>query len=380
MSIVRSTPSLTADGFDLEVDRLDKPGWHELLDLFDDANIYQTWSYEAMRGLAGVFGIGNKTSRLVLRRGGAIVAAAQVRIVKLPLLRLGVAYVRWGPMWRLRGQPRDDKVLVAMLAAVQAEYGTRRGLSVRVLPYAFADEREGLEPLLRAERFERMDAPAAQRTLALPLHGSMAELRSNLEQKWRNCLNRAEKNGLFVEEGDGCELFERFERIHREMHQRKRFTETSSVSAFAAVQRDLPEAHKMRVFLASTNGVLAAGIVVGKVGETGVFLHGATSNAGMTSNASYLLQWRALQWLKAAGATTYNLHGINPEKNPGTYRFKAGLAGKTGRDLRYLGTYASSVPGTSQSLVGWAESARRAYRLGRAALARGHAGVTVRQE
>ena len=377
---MRSTSSLAADGFDIEVDRLDKPRWHGLLDLFDDANIYQTWSYEAMRGIAGTLGIGNQTSRLVLRRGGAVVAAAQVRIVKLPLLRVGVAYIRWGPMWRLRGQPRDDKVLAAMLAAIQAEYGTKRGLSVRVLPYAFADERELLDPLLRAERFERMDVPAAQRTLALPLHGALSELRSNLEQKWRNCLNRAEKNGLSVEEGDGCELFERFEGIHREMHRRKRFTETSSVSEFSAVQRDLPDAHKMRVFLASMNGVLAAGIVIGKIGETGVFLHGATSNAGMTSNASYLLQWRALQWLKAGGATTYNLHGINPEKNPGTYRFKAGLAGKTGRDVRYLGTYASSVPSASQSVVGWAESARRAYRLGRAALARSHAGATVRQE
>lgn len=361
------TPSLGTDVFFCEVDRVNKADWHQVLDLFDDSNVYQTWSYEAMRGLGGAF-VGNKASRLVLRRGGAVVAAAQARIVSVPLLRWGVAYIRWGPMWRLRGQQRDKRVLTAVLSAIQAEYATRRKLSVRLLPYLFSNEGQAFDPVLQAERFERIRTQAAQRTLSMPLHGTLSELRSNLEQKWRNCLNRAEKNDLAIEEGDGCELFARFEEIHREMRQRKRYATTSNVSDFIAIQGDLPPAHKLRVFLASNRGVLAAGVVVGKVGDTGVFLHGATSNAGMTTNSSYLLQWRAIQWLKAAGATSYNLHGINPDTNPGTYRFKAGLAGKAGQDLRYLGTYQSSIPNTSHALIGLAEAARHAYRTGKTAV------------
>jgi len=33
----------------VEVDRVDAAEWSHMLDLFDDANIYQTWSYGAVR-------------------------------------------------------------------------------------------------------------------------------------------------------------------------------------------------------------------------------------------------------------------------------------------------------------------------------------------
>lgn len=357
-------------GYAVDVDSVDKAGWHELLDRFADANIYQSWAYESARGG------GRNISRIVLRKDAEVVAAAQVKIVKLPLLKLGVAYVRWGPMWRLRGRAADASVLSVALDAIRHEYAVRRGLTVRLLPYVLADERDTFHPLLGAGRFERLRNDTPQRTLLMSLEHPLPELRARFDQKWRNCLNRAEKNGLVVEEGTGDDLFERFIAIHAQMHARKGFVAGSDVGEFRAIQRELPERHKMRVFLASTNGELAAGAVCSRIGDHGVYLHGATSDAGMPTNASYLLQWRALAWLKDGGATSYNLHGINPAANPGTYRFKAGLSGRSGRDLHYLGTYECGGPASSHALVGLAESLRRAWRLRRAAAARVHAGAS----
>ena len=37
------------------------------------------------------------------------------------------------------------------------------------------------------------------------------------------------------------------------------------------------------------------------------------------------------EWIKEKGLRYYDLNGINPETNPGTYHFKRGLAGKKGR-------------------------------------------------
>ena len=75
-----------------------------------------------------------------------------------------------------------------------------------------------------------------------------------------------------------------------------------------------------------------------------------------------LLQWRVLQWLQQRGARVYNLHGIDPEANPGTYHFKAGLAGRASLDLRYLGSGEAAPPGPSRLLLAAADRLRRAWR------------------
>ena len=86
-----SSSFMLPSGFSVDVDSVDKAGWHDVLDRFSDANIYQAWSYEAMRRDE------RGMSHLLLRRNGEAVAAAQVKIVKVPFLKVGVAYVLWFP-------------------------------------------------------------------------------------------------------------------------------------------------------------------------------------------------------------------------------------------------------------------------------------------
>lgn len=325
----------------VEVDSITEIDWNAQLSLFADANLYQTWAHESTRTSRGV------ASRLVLRCKGDVIAAAQVRIVKLPLARAGVAYVRWGPMWRRNGAERDVRNLALVLIALREEYVVRRGLLLRILPYLFEDERDLAEGVLEAATFERVASERPQRTLVMNLDRPLAELRTGLDQKWRNGLNRAERNGLELEEGDD-DAFASFVSIYQDMHARKGFEGASDIAHFQRVQRQLPGALKMRVAIARHEGKVAAGVVVSLLGDTGVFLLGATADAGMQSKASYLLQWRALQWLHGSGAKFYNLHGINPNTNPGTYHFKAGLCGKNGRDVSYLGTYDCAGAGTAR--------------------------------
>src|SRR5262245_61958161 len=87
-------------GYTADVDAIDEESWCKALLELDDANIYQTWPYGAV-----ISGESNN-SHFVLRRGATIVALAQVRIARLPVVRAGVAYVRWGPLWRRDG--RED--------------------------------------------------------------------------------------------------------------------------------------------------------------------------------------------------------------------------------------------------------------------------------
>jgi lipid II:glycine glycyltransferase (peptidoglycan interpeptide bridge formation enzyme) len=54
--------------------------------------------------------------------------------------------------------------------------------------------------------------------------------------------------------------------------------------------------------------------------------------------------------MKQSGCHYYDLYGINPQKNPGTYVFKAGLAGKTGKDVYYLGRF-DCYPGATNAAL-----------------------------
>jgi len=112
-------------GYTAEFDSVDKHEWYNVIDQFSDLNIYQTWSYDAVR-----CGEGN-ISHFVLRLVNKIVAAAQVRIVRIPVLGLGAAYIRWGPLWQLRNQNPDPDVFRMAIRALRNEYVCRRGLSLR---------------------------------------------------------------------------------------------------------------------------------------------------------------------------------------------------------------------------------------------------------
>jgi hypothetical protein len=323
-------------GYTVEVDNLDKETWHRNVEIFDDANIFQTWPYVSVH-------TGEKSlSHLLLKRDGKIVAAAQARIAKIPIANIGVAYFLYGPMWRLRGKPRDIEVFSQAVRAIRNEYACRRHLAVRIQPLVFNDQTSIFDPILAQEGYVHPAVYEPQRTLLIDLNPSSQELRKGLDQKWRNRLNRGEKNNLKILEGFDDDLFELFLEIYQSMYGRKNYFETVDIQKYRIIQRDLPESFKMRIFIAFHDEKPAAGVISSRIGEMGIYLFGATSDDGLTAQGSYVLQWKALNWLKENGATLYNLNGINPISNPGTYHFKSGFCGKNGKDLNHLGLYDTS--------------------------------------
>jgi lipid II:glycine glycyltransferase (peptidoglycan interpeptide bridge formation enzyme) len=111
------------------------------------------------------------------------------------------------------------------------------------------------------------------------------------------------------------------------MRKRKTFETTVDVEEFGRIQEDLPESQRMRILICQDNGVPVAGLVASTIGDSAVYLLGATSDGGLNSKGAYLLQWTLIKWLKENGFKWYDLGGINPERNPGVYHFKKGLSG-----------------------------------------------------
>jgi lipid II:glycine glycyltransferase (peptidoglycan interpeptide bridge formation enzyme) len=314
--------------FEVEVDQVKENDWSSMLDQFEDANIYQTWAYGKVR-----WGEAN-LSHLVLTREGRIYGAAQLRIVRTGPLKCGIAYLRWGPLIQQKSGEAGNETIEAMASALYDEYVTKRGLFLRILPNAFLDTERGNAFKAAFTRFdsEQFKPGETYRTLLVDLRPPLETIRKNLDQKWRNQLNRAEKNGLKTTECSG-EDFSIFLKIFEEMVARKQFETSSDVQEFQQMQQQLPQSQRLRVLLCEHQGIPVAGLIGTAMGNTGIYLFGATSDEGMQSKGSYFLQWNMIQWMKLAGVSYYNLGGINPETNPGVYHFKQGMSGA---DVLYM--------------------------------------------
>jgi hypothetical protein len=332
---------VTAEGkFNTEVDGAGRDEWSRALGGFDDATPYHTWDYAA-----AIFP-GQTASHLVAYRGGEAVGMALARIAALPVAGRGIAHIAWGPLWRRKGEARDKAALDAVLEAVKKEYAGRRKLVVRVATSILAEEEDAVAAFARAG-FVRTDA-RAYRTMILDIARPLEEIRKGFAQKWRNCLNRGERNGLEVTEGTSREQYAGFLAIYDELMERKAFDTGVDAHRWAGLQEALPEGEKLRVLLAHKEGKAVAGMAFSRTGERGIYLLGATSEEGLKLQGSYVLQRRAIEMMKEAGCRLYDLGGIDPEANPGVYHFKEGLGG---RDVSHAGVFEYSESAASRVIV-----------------------------
>jgi lipid II:glycine glycyltransferase (peptidoglycan interpeptide bridge formation enzyme) len=284
---------------------------------------------------------------------------AQVLIKKVPFFQVGIAYIPWGPLWRAKGVKPDIDIFREILEAVNEEYGGKRGLVVRVSPNEISTASDEITSVLCEKGFKKTSQP--YRTLLLDIRPPFDALRKSLDQKWRNQLNRAEKNGLEVIDGKSDDLYSNFLSLYNELLERKQFETHVSVEEFRRIQKDLEEPSKMHIFLCFSEARPVSALVGSAMGDRGIYLLGATSDNGMKTKGSYLLQWRMIEWLKKMGCSWYDLGGIDPDGNPGVYHFKAGLPGQ---DVRHVGQFDYSQSWLCSTLVRARESLKRQHKPG----------------
>jgi hypothetical protein len=354
----------TSDSFSVEVDSVDQAHWSEILENFEDASLYQTWPYAAGRGAQETVG------RFLLKNSGQVRAAAQVRLIKVPSLRAGVAYLFWGPVWKRRGGAPDLEAFRLAVRAMRVEYLDRRRLCLRIVSQLHGAEADSCRAILEEEGYRFQRRARRRRTILVDLRASPDELYQGLHPKWRYHLNKARKRNMEIIEGEEDGLFEAFERIYAEMAARKKLAELSDLKPFRGMQTRLAPREKMRVFLCKDGDVICAGTIASALGDTGVYMFGATSDHGTTTNGSYLLHWRMLQWVRDRGCSWYDLNGISPDTNHGGYLFKSRLAGSHGRDIFILGQFEAYPNAAVKWLLTAADLVRTKLPRGRAWLRR----------
>jgi hypothetical protein len=339
------------------VDSVDKSTWTRILEGFEDANLVQTWSYGAARWGEQCL------SHVLLKQSVEVVAAVQVIVIRVPLIGGGMAYVKSGPLWRLRARERNPDVFRRMLRVLRHIYVTRQGLLLRIFSNAFEDGTGVVRSILKEEGFERDPNAGPCKTAIVDLSYSLEELRKSLKRTWRQNLERAERSGLKVVGGTSDELLETFTALYRQMRARKSRERIPDIDHFhfRDIYRDLPDGFKIWIAICEREGEPVAGLAVPLIGAVALDWLAATGDKGLDCRASHFLHWQMLGWLKALGFRWYDLDCINPKTTPGTYQFKAGLSGRLGKEVEYVGQFQACESRISLWSVKAAELLRTTY-------------------
>ena len=269
----------------VEIDKVDKNVWDNLITHFDDASIFQTWSYGSSVGKSNV-------SHIVLKSGNDVLGCCQVSLRGLPFYKIGLADIKWGPLCLKNGKSFSPDVLIYLIRGIKDEYALKRGYLVRIWPHDIDDRKELLKQILDSEGFKRNLSERPYRTLKLDITQPLDKIRDNLLSNWRNHLNKAEKSDLHVRQGTDDELFNTAIMLAKEMELRKDLKSIAvSHEYYRSIQNLLPDPLKMQVMICEANNEPVCAAICTVVGDTGIYLLGASAQKALKLNASYLLQW-----------------------------------------------------------------------------------------
>lgn len=303
---------------------LDRHAWSVAACEFLDYGYTQSWHY----GVAAAARLGAVSEHVAIVGGQEIIGMADVRIKRLPVIGGGIAYVRGGPLVR-RGRKDDLERFTDSLAALRRAYVDERRLVLRILA-PIGPERWNckLAERMRLCGFVPTTARRTYRTILLDLGQPLERIRANLSQRWRRQLSKAARMDMQVYVATDDAAFATFSDIYEDMLERKRFQVDLDARFYADLQSRIPDEEKFSLVMARHRGRTVAGVVVSVLGDTAVFVLGASNVEGRDARAAFVLHWYVVEMAKERRMRFYDLGGIDPAVNQGVATFKMGMGGE----------------------------------------------------
>ncbi len=356
--------------------------WDAFVDQAPNGHVLQCWAWGELKRAFGW-----KPLRIALWDADAcrLVAGAQVLLRPIPLTGALFAYLPKGPVldWA------DTATCELFFAGLHAYLRSRRVALLRVEPDVARQIGEhgestpapstsapddaapfgGLSSAAQGQAVARQltnlgfrptrDTIQQRRTIAVDLSADEPTLAARQKPKWRYNTRLAERKGVTIRPAQTLDDLRRWYALVETTRQRDGF-EGRTFAYYRRAWEMLGAARQAQMFLAEHEQQALAGIFVTRVGRQGIYLYGASSNAGRSLMPNHLLQWEAMRWAKAQGATLYDLWGIAATDDPndplaGVTQFKRGWGGEV---IEYIGAYDYS----------YAPLAARIFRAGRRGL------------
>ena len=306
------------------VDGVPDGEWHSIMSRFSDIHYEQTAIYTAAKHR-------ERSSHIFLQNGSEILGGARVGLFTVPVLKRGLALVRFGPFWRRSGAELDRDIYQKVIRSLIEEYCERQKFYLIVRPRPHP-EFYPMEAVLLEEMSVHGSPSSKLDHYFVNISLSEEEQKKSLNQMWRYNLKQGLANGLEIRIGDGAAEISAFQKIYSEMVQRKNlnYPGVDLPSVIPDIVQ-LPEQMKMRIALAYHDGEPVAGVAFSVIGDLAYYVFGATNDRATKLQAGYVLQWHVINWLREnSGVRWCDLGGTG---DPGIQQFKKGLAGKQGAFL-----------------------------------------------
>ncbi|MBX3489211.1 peptidoglycan bridge formation glycyltransferase FemA/FemB family protein [Parvibaculum sp.] len=329
---------------------VDNEAWRQYALVFSD------FSYRLLRGYSVMAArrVRATSEAVGIFLGEAIIGLADVRVRRVPLLPIGIAYVSGGPVTCVNGK-FDGPRFAICLEALCDEYVGRRRLTLRVTPPIMAGENSAsVEDIFGRLGFVPRPEDEKYQTILKSISGEEESLVRSLDKKWRSELVRSRKSGATVRRSTQVSDFDAMMPIFENLRQAKGFSVNMDVAFFRDVQEMLSEGEELIWHLAELDGDLVAGHLGSYSGNVATYLLGAANDKGRANRSSYMLQWEAMCYAASRGMGWYDLGGIDPIDNPDVYRFKRRMGGY---EMAAAGPYErhpSAFAGATLSGVEWA--------------------------
>jgi lipid II:glycine glycyltransferase (peptidoglycan interpeptide bridge formation enzyme) len=167
--------------------------------------------------------------------------------------------------------------------------------------------------------------PGSKSTIWIDLRPSEEDMLASFSQSARRNIRKAEAAGVTVEpvEPTGPNLETMFElmtateaRAHYGLRPRPYFLDYWRAQA---------QAGQAQLFFARLEGEVLAGIFVTAIGRRAWYKDGGSFDLHREAQATYLMQWEVMRWLKAQGIEQYDLVGVPNRERIGMGDSKQGL-------------------------------------------------------
>jgi lipid II:glycine glycyltransferase (peptidoglycan interpeptide bridge formation enzyme) len=306
----------------IEVNDLGQEEWTGIIDRMEGLSLMQTWEFGEAKRKTGPW----KVSRAVLKTDdNRVIGAAQAMIREIPFIRRGLVWMNRAPLFQDRDMIRNG-LYEAMLKALRNYWVDDKHMYLRITPPLEASPDN--YSLLNDAGFRRTREADGAASDIVDLTLPVEDLRKRLQQKWRNCLNKAERMGTACEIGSSESLMDELLADYRSLLAEKGFCSSATPELITAIQDALPERRKMVVLAGRNNGERLGSILIAGYGDTCQYLVGASNANGHRFNVNHFLLWNAACEMKRRGYARFDMGGVHPDDTPpGILHFKKGMNG-----------------------------------------------------
>ena len=167
------------------------------------------------------------------------------------------------------------------------------------------------------------------KTIWIDLTSGKDKLWSNVTKQFRSDVRRSKKLGIVIEKSNEKKYVDEFYQLCRHVSKIKKFTLYGSEKLMSyLLEKSTFKEIESYLFTARHNEKLCGGAFVIRCGSSVHYMWAAVDRALSRFNIGEAIQWEIIEWALEKKCRLYDLEGIDPKKNPGTYHFKKKLGGE----------------------------------------------------